>query len=171
MSAPLWQRVLVGSNIKVTLARCVVLAAVSVVLFKFVLLPMWIDGKSMEPRYHTGGFTFINCLAYRRAMPQRGDVVGIRMPKTEALLMKRIIGLPGERVSIRRSEVYINGEPLDEPYVKFRASPPAQRPWRVEEVTLAEDEYFVIGDNRGMDQKLHAFGSASRDRIVGKVLF
>lgn len=171
MAAPLWQRLLVGGNLKLTLVRGAALALLSVVLFKFVWLPMWIEGQSMEPTYHHGGFTFVNRLAYRRATPQRGDVVAIRMPKTEALLMKRIIALPGERIAIQRNEVLINGAPLAEPYVQYQAERPKQRPWRFDEIQLDADEYFVIGDNRGMDQTQHVFGAATRDRIVGRITF
>jgi signal peptidase I len=83
------------------------------------------------------------------------------MAGEHAMLLKRVIGLPGERFEIMRGQVLINDEPLDEPYVKNRA------PWQVASVQLSPEEYYVIGDNRGMPQKLHEFGRASKSRVVG----
>ena len=79
--------------------------------------------------------------------------------------MKRIVGLPGERVEITMGTVVINGEPLLEPTVVRKA------PWNVPAVTLGHDEYYVIGDNRAMSTQNHDFGRATRDRIIGKMLF
>lgn len=79
--------------------------------------------------------------------------------------MKRIIALPGETYSMRDGQMFINGKPLAEPYVVYRA------PWQIAPVTLGADEYLVIGDNRGMDQRDHYFGRTERRFIIGKVLF
>jgi signal peptidase I len=81
------------------------------------------------------------------------------------LYIKRVVGLPGERIAIRDGVVHVNDAPLPEPYVRHR------RTWNVPEVTLGPNEYFLIGDNRGMQPRDHAFGRAARERIVGKVLF
>jgi signal peptidase I len=87
------------------------------------------------------------------------------MAGPHVLYVKRVIGMPGERVSIADGLVSINGALLPEPYVKYR------RPWHVDEVTLGPQEYFVMGDNRGMPAGDHDFGRVESDRIVGKVLF
>jgi signal peptidase I len=79
--------------------------------------------------------------------------------------VKRIVGLPGDRIAIRDGFVHINGAVLPEPYVRHR------KPWNVEEVTLEAREYFLIGDNRGMNAADHEFGRADAARIVGPVLF
>ena len=81
------------------------------------------------------------------------------------MLLKRIIALPGETVAITDGVVFINGQPLDEPYVKKRDA------WQLKPVKLADDELFLIGDNRGMDQRFHEFGRTEAKRIVGKVLW
>ena len=141
------------------------LVVVCSVVFKFVLLPVRISGGSMEPAYRSGGVNAINRLAYAFGKPQRGDVVGIRFSGVHIQLFKRIIGLPGEIVAITNGVVFINGQPLDEPYVKAREA------WQVSSVKLADDEYFLIGDNRGMDQRYHEFGRTEAKRIVGKVLW
>ncbi len=105
---PHWlQVVLIGRRPRATLARIVVLVAVCVVTFKFVLLPIRVEGISMEPTYHDRRVNCVNRLAYWRHAPQRGDVVAIRFSDPgefsapRAMLMKRIIGLPGESVSFR----------------------------------------------------------------------
>jgi signal peptidase I len=79
--------------------------------------------------------------------------------------VKRVIALPGERVRIDDGTVFVNGQPLPEPYVERR------QPWNVEEITLAGDEYFVIGDNRGMRARDHMFGAVSRKRLYGRLIF
>jgi signal peptidase I len=161
---PLLKRITVGRNPKRTLIRAVVLAAAMLALFKFVLLPVRIRGSSMEPAYRDASIHVVNRLAYVFGQPQRGDTVAVRTSGEHIMYLKRIVGLPGETVTIENGVVHINGRPLDEPYVAYRD------PWDVAPRTLKLDEYFVIGDNRGMDQRGHIFGRAERERLVGKVL-
>ena len=99
-----WGRLLIGRNPAVTVVRLVVLVALSFVLFKGVLIPVRVTGRSMEPTYRDGRVNFINRLAYHRGAPQRGDVVGLRRAPSRLLVLKRIVGMPGERVSIRQGE-------------------------------------------------------------------
>jgi signal peptidase I len=157
-----WGRLLIGRNPAVTVVRLVVLVVVASVLFKGVLIPVRVTGKSMEPTYRDGRVNFINRLAYRRSEPRRGDVVGLRREPSRLLVMKRIVGLPGERVSLQYGRVYIDGERLEERYTDGRPIP------RVSiDRKLGVDEYFAIGDNRG----LSAYGVVKRKDIQGKVLF
>ena len=141
------------------------LAIVSFVTFRWVLIPVRTDGISMQPTYDSGRFTFVNALAYLRNPPARGDIVAVRIARGRAFYLKRIIGLPSERIAIVRGQVAINGVPLEEPYVERR------RAWNVAEMTLGPREYFVIGDNRGMNAVDHEFGGVELDRIVGKIVF
>jgi signal peptidase I len=142
-----------------------VLAAVSFVTFGWILIPIRAEGISMQPTYQTGTLHLVNRFAFASRSPARGDVVAIRLAGPHVLYVKRIIGLPGERLAIVRGQVYINGGALIEPYVHSR------RPWDVAEVTLTSQEYFVIGDNRGMSAGDHDFGRVETSRIVGKVIF
>ena len=105
-------RMIAGRNPLVTLVRAVVWVALIVVLFKFVLVGIRVRGDSMEPTFHDGQIKFVNRLAYLRSTPKRGDVVAVRAPGLRAVFLKRIVGLPGEEVSIRRGGVYINGEKI-----------------------------------------------------------
>ena len=74
-------------------------------------------------------------------------------------------GLPGERVAFERGQLLVDGRPLAEPYVKERA------PWNEAELELGPDEYFLVGDNRGMAPRDHTHGAFQRERIVGKILW
>lgn len=162
---PNWLRiVLVGRNLKVTLMRIVVLVVTCFVVFKFILLPVRIEGVSMLPTYRENSVNFVNHLAYLRHGPQRGDVVGIRLAGPHVMYMKRIIGLPGETVAFAKGRVLINSEVLNEPYEKSDCD------WNLSPVKLGTDEYFVVGDNRTMPPQYHEHGVASRDRILGKLL-
>jgi len=163
--ASLTRRLVFGRHPRRTAIRVLVLAALSFVVFRWVLIPIRTEGISMEPTLRSGALKFVNRLAYQRQKPERGDIVAIKLAGPHVLYVKRIIGLPGERISIVQGQVYINGAPLEEPYVRNR------RPWDVEEVTLTPREYFVIGDNRGMRAADHDFGRADVSRILGKVVF
>jgi signal peptidase I len=153
-SDSLFRRLVFGSDPRRTTVRVVVLATFSFIIFKWVLIPIRAEGISMEPTYRSGSLNLVNRLAYRYRKPERGDVVGIKLAGPHVLY-----------VSIERGQVYINGAPLPEPYVKNR------RGWEVPEVTLTGREYFVIGDNRGMRAADHDFGRVDMSRILGRVIF
>ena len=161
---PHWLRVIViGRRPELTMVRIVVLAVTCFVVFKFVLLPIRVDGISMLPTYHTGQVNCINRLAYLRHEPQRGDIVSVRLAGASIMYMKRIIGLPGETVSFHQGKAYINGQVLDEPYVKNSCD------WEAGPFVCTSNEYYVVGDNRSMPFDLHTKGRAERERIVGKL--
>jgi signal peptidase I len=157
-----WGWVLVGRRPARTLARATLLVVVVLVVVKWCLLPIRITGRSMEPTYRDGRMNVLNLLAYHRRDPQRGDVVGIRMEGHRMVPMKRVMGLPGERVSLRDGVVFINGAALNEPYTQGRDIPPTAR-----EAVLGVNEYFVVGDNRDVSE----YGIIARSEVMGKVLF
>jgi signal peptidase I len=163
-------RIVFGQNPKRTAVRAVILIVTALVTFGFVLWPVRIVGISMEPTYRDKGiasFNFVNRLAYRWSRPKRGDVVALRFSemRIRPIYMKRIIALPGETVDIRDGIVFIDEAPLDEPYVKSRWR------WNIPPRTLGTDEYFLIGDNRGMRPRDHSFGVKTADEILGKALW
>jgi signal peptidase I len=161
-----WLRLLVGRRPKRTIVRLVILVVVVFVLFKFVFIGVRIEGISMEPTYHNGRIGLVERVAYRHSLPKRGDVVAIRIAGERRMYLKRVIGLPGERVAIHRGSVYINGEKLEEPYVRA-----PREPWEEPEVRLGEHEYYVVGDNRSMPGRWHEHGRVDASRIAGKLLF
>ena len=158
-------RVIVGRDPKRTLMRAVVWAGVILLISHFVLLPIRLRGPSMRPTYEDNAVNFVNRVAYLFHPPRRGDVVAVRLPAgPNVMYCKRVIGLPGETVAFRRGEAIINGRVLDEPYVKFRGN------WERDPEKVGPDEYYVVGDNRGMDIAFHEQGRAPRNRIMGKIL-
>lgn len=161
-----WLRVMtIGRKPKRTLLRVAILVVLTVVTFKFVLLPIRVEGFSMEPTFHNRSINFINRLSYLRSEPQRGDVVGIRLAGEHLMYLKRVVGLPGEGVSFSEGHVCINGVRQEEPYLRLPTD------WQVPEKVLGADEYYVVGDNRSMRPEEHTQGKATRWRILGKVLF
>lgn len=158
------RRILFGASFGRTLMRAGILAAALLLVSHFVLSPVRAVGISMMPTYEEGQLLLLNRLAYRYANPRRGDVVAITLPGNHAVLVKRIVGLPGETVRITDGTVFVNNQPLDEPYVRYRI------PWNVTEAALADGEYYVIGDNRSMAVHNHDFGVATRSRVLGRLL-
>ena len=161
---PLWQRVVIGRDPRRTLVRMAILVVTCVIVFKFVLLPIRVEGPSMLPTYKDHGINFVNRLAYLFHEPQRGDIVAIRTSGYHNMFMKRIIGLPGDTVAFHDGHAIINGEVLDEPYVQTRCF------WEAEPRTLGPFEFYCVGDNRSMAKADHYEGKTERVRIVGKIL-
>jgi signal peptidase I len=159
------RRLVFGRHPRRTVVRIAVLAAVSFVTFGWLLTPTRVHGVSMEPTYEDSALKLVNRMIYNIRAPARGDVVAIRLAGPHVLYVKRIVGLPGERVAIVDGIVQIDGEPLVEPYVARR------QPWNYPEVTVGPREYFVVGDNRGMRIGDHDFGRVDARRIIGKLLF
>lgn len=161
----LTRRIFFGSDPRRTAVRVLVLVAISFILFTWVLLPVRAEGISMQPTYESGSFRLVNRLSFLTGAPSRGDIIAIRLAGLRVVYVKRVIGLPGERLEIVEGQVRVNGVPLDEPYVRNR------RPWQFDEVTMAADEYFVVGDNRGMNLRDHTLGRVDASRIIGRVIF
>jgi signal peptidase I len=141
-----------------------VVAGTVVLMWKFVLLPIRVEGISMLPTYRSNQVNLVNRLAYAFGEPQRGDVVAIRMAGENIMLLKRIIGLPGETVSFRHGKAFINGEPLEEPYLKLPSY------WNMPGKKVEPGYFYVVGDNRSMAVTDHEHGRTERKKIVGKAL-
>lgn len=153
-----------------------VLRELAQVLFPALLLALTIHlflaqativyGRSMEPNLHERQRLIVDKFTYRFFhAPRRSDIVVIKLPDMEELLVKRIVGLPYETIAIENGIVYINGEALPEPFphgTYLQNIPP--RP-------LGPLEYFVLGDNRGNSNDSRVFGPIMRDDIKGRVWF
>ena len=144
------------------------------VLLAFVLvfsvgMKVSMIGVSMEPALYNGQEVLINKFIYRITSPKRGDIVAF-LPngnKNSHYYLKRVVGLPGETIQIIGGYLYINGEPLseDESYDKIADPGMAEN-----EVTLGNDEYFVLGDNRNNseDSRSGNIGAVKKETIAGK---
>jgi signal peptidase I len=137
----------------------------------FLVQPFYVKGASMEPNFKDREYLVINELSYRFETPVRGEIVVFRPPTaTNEFFIKRVIGEPGEKVTVRNGVVTIadkdhpNGYKLDESaYI-----PGIYTPGDIE-VTLAADQYFLMGDNRSVSMDSRSFGPVSKGAIVGKV--
>lgn len=123
-----------------------------------------VEGQSMEPNLHTDQRLVVEKLSYRFHAPRRFDIVVLRLPSQgEELLIKRVIGLPGETIDIHDGHVYVNGEQLIEPYVIETT-----RPGRVSHVVVPPLNVFVMGDNRNHSNDSRSFGPVPIENIVGR---
>ena len=123
-----------------------------------------VEGQSMEPSLHTDQRLVVEKVSYRFHGPQRFDIVVLRLPSQgDELLIKRVVGLPGETVEIRDGDVYINGEPLDEPFLDVET-----RPGRQGTVTVPPLHVYVMGDNRNHSNDSRSFGPIPIENIVGR---
>jgi len=137
----------------------------TVLVFGYVLLPLRLDGASMEPTYRDGSWTLVNTLAFRFREPARGDVVALRLAGPSYVYLKRVVGLPGERVAFVDGRLLVDGRPLVEPYVTEPCT------WNRPPVVVGPDELFVVGDNRSNPLTHHAHGCVARARLAGGVLW
>lgn len=155
-----------ASRLRIALREVIslVLMVVLVRLAMDTLLPRYVvDGASMEPTFSTDERVIVDRLSMLLGGPARGDVVVLDSPRQDELLIKRVIGLPGETLTVRAGRVYINGELLEEPYVlEFCTYPSCDGTWE-----LGPDEYFVLGDNRSHSLDSHTFGPVPRSAIKG----
>jgi signal peptidase I len=136
---------------------------IAVLINLFLAQATRVYGSSMEPNLHTDQRLVVEKVTYRLHGPRRGDVVVLRMPdRGPELLIKRIIGLPGETVEIRNGTVYINEQPVEEPYL-VRRTDSAYGPTQI-----PEGYVFVMGDNRGASNDSRVFGPVPLDRVVGR---
>jgi len=140
----------------------------SVVLFaaiNAVSARIRVDGASMEPTLQSGEFVIVNKLAYVLGEPKVGDVIVFHFPRDpDQEYIKRVIGLPGDRISIKGGKVYVNGQLLEEHYI---AAPPVyEATWDV-----PVDSLFVLGDNRNNSSDSHNWGPVPLDYVVGKAIF
>ncbi len=142
--------------------------AVVVPIRLFVAQPFIVSGHSMDPTFADGQYLIVDELSYHLGDPTRGDVVIFRPPLEKSkYYIKRIIGLPGETVSVNGSKITITKtdgttKELIEPYLKNESND-AYKSW-----TLASDEYFMMGDNRPFSSDSRAWGPVTRDLLVGR---
>ncbi len=145
------------------LVETLVLTLVIFLMIRFAVQNFRIEGYSMEPNFHDGQYIFVNKLLYMLQPPDRGDVIVLIPPVSSSRdFIKRIIGLPGEKVQIINGEVYINGQALHESYPLHPGT------YDYGPVTVGQGEYFVLGDNRDSSSDSHVWGMLASNKIVGK---
>jgi signal peptidase I len=153
------------------LVRFALIALVIVIPIRlFIAEPFVVSGSSMYPTFENGDYLIIDKVSYELGTPRRDDVVVFRYPgDTTKFFIKRIIGLPGETVDIKGSEVKITnkeneeGFTLDQPFVENKSENSTH-------FVLREDEYFVMGDNRSASSDSRYWGAVKENLIQGKAL-
>lgn len=146
------------------------------VVYLLILQPHKIDGRSMEPNFHNGEYLLTQKVEYKllKKLPQRGDVVVFEAPapNQDKDYIKRVIGLPGDEVSIRGGKYYINGNILEESYIpKDTSTLGAYFLQEGQNYIVPEGNYFVSGDNRPNSSDSRYFGAIPFESIKGKAWF
>ena len=157
-----------------TLMTVLFAVVLALLIREFLFEPVRVKGASMRSTLENGELMLVTKLDYRLAEPKRQDVVICHYPGRyldrwkliPQYFVKRLIGLPGETVSMEEGVVYIDGQPLDEPYLDQAHT---RRKADMEPVTLGENEYFVLGDNRDNSNDSRRVGPLARDMLVGHV--
>jgi len=146
---------------------------IALVVRFFIAAPYIVSGASMDPTFESWHYLVIDRLSYQFEEPQRGDVIVFKYPYDPSRsFIKRVIGLPGETVELHGETVTIintehpNGFTLDEPYI----APENQRSTDMS-MTLKEDQFFVMGDNRKASADSRSWGPVPRANIVGRAFF
>jgi len=151
----------------------VVFMAVLVMIYLFIFSPQEINGASMEKTFFNRELIVTNKLVYKLQTPKRGDVVIFKSPKNKDVdYIKRVIGLPGERVRLEASTYYINDQPLKEPYLADGIYTSGGMFLKEGgEIIVPEGEYFVSGDNRPHSSDSREFGTIPLGDFIGKGMF
>ncbi len=160
-----WRVLLIGRRPAHTLVRTGILAALCFLVFRFVLIPVFVRGESMEPTFRDGGLNMANTLVYRLRDPLPGEVVVIEMATRRTMYLKRVLATPGDTVYFQQGALFVNGMRIEEPYVIQGGR------WTTPPEQLGVDEYFVAGDNRSTPWEWHTMGVVNRSRIAGRILF
>lgn len=142
------------------------LIATGVVVFLYQ--PVKVEGTSMLPQLVDEQRIFVNKFVYRLDSIERGDVVVFKLPENPGRsYIKRVVGLPGETVEVRKGRVYVDGRAIDEDHVPPRYRDYASHPT----LTVPADEYYVLGDHRNTSKDSRSWGTVARSQITGKAVF
>src|SRR5262249_1021523 len=145
--APLTPETASWQSLRTWTLDLVVCVVVLFLIGVFLYQPVKVEGGSMEPGLEDQGHIFINKMVYRFESIERGDIVVFRYPRdTRKSFVKRVIGLPGDRIRILSGRVYVNGVPLQEPYVPDEY----QDARSYSDTVVPNNAYFVLGDHRSM---------------------
>jgi signal peptidase I len=161
------------------LAQSIVLAlSVFVLIYLFIAQPNEVKGSSMMPNFVDGEFLLTDKLSYQFGSPQRGDVVVFKAPASEPCAadgceyVKRIIGVPGDKVMVKGGKVYLNGSELNQSFLPANfTTQPGQFNKEGTEQTVPEGQYLCFGDNRDHSRDGREFGPIKRELIIGKSFF
>jgi len=155
------------------LETVVFIGSLFIVVYLFVMQPNQVKGASMEPSFISGDYIFTSKVTYKFRPINRGDVVVFKSPKNADIeYIKRIVGLPGDKIMIKDSEVYVNGTKLTENYIAAKTNL-----WEGgfskdgEPITVPDGDIFVMGDNRPRSSDSREFGPVPESSVIGQVFY
>lgn len=155
------------------LAKIIIIALVIVIPIRYLIFqPFFVKGQSMEPNFENGDYLIIDEITYKFRAPERGEVIVFKYPNDlSQRYIKRIIGLPGETVEIDNSQIEISNKEGNKTLLNESEYLPSSiyTPGTIK-FTLADGEYFVMGDNRPASSDSRRWGAVPRQDIVGRVL-
>jgi signal peptidase I len=168
----------IGSLFLDFIETIVIALSIFLVIYLFFLQPHQVNGLSMVPNFQNGSYVLTDKVTYKMRTPQRGEVIVLHAPAaahcpvgTGCDFIKRVLGLPGETIEVTNNAIYVNGEPLEEPYIPEEFDTQPGEFTRNRTITLGSDEYFVSGDNRPYSSDSRAWGPITKDAIVGRAFF
>ena len=138
----------------------IVIVVVVVLIRTFIITPVRVDGDSMKNTLKNGDIL----LLYKLSSINRFDIIVLDEEKDNEKIIKRVIGMPGETVAIKKGKIYINDKVIDDEYAYGETSD-------FDKVTLADNEYFILGDNRLISKDSRYFGPIKDNEIKGKIVF
>ena len=153
---------------KLLLVVCLLLGSVAsyFMISRFVLMSVQIRGASMSPTLQDGERYVLYRAPYLWRSPRQGEIVVLRDPEDNDLSIKRIVGLPNDIVQVKRDGIYVNNVKLAEPYLPSD-TPRYNEPGKP--VHLGDDDYYVLGDNRGRSADSRLYGPVQRESILGVI--
>ena len=155
------------------LETIVFVGSLFIVIYLFIMQPNQVKGSSMEPSFDSSDYIFTSKITYKFRQPERGDVVVFKSPGNPDIeYIKRVIGLPGDTVLLSNSEVYVNGNKLDEPYISAKTDP-IEGGYAKENVPiiLPPGYLWVMGDNRPRSSDSREFGPIPEASVIGQVFY
>lgn len=155
------------------LETIVVALSVFVVIYLFIIQPHEVKGSSMEPNFHNNEYIITDKISYRFSNPERGQVIIFKAPvNPDVDYIKRIIGLPGDKVKVIKGKVYVNDKMLDEFYLASETPIfPGGFMQESVEIVVPEGHFFVMGDNRPHSSDSREFGPIAKKLIIGRAIF
>lgn len=147
-----------------------IIGVIVLVVHYLIAEPHQVSGNSMFPNFHNGEYIITNKLATRFSQIQRREIIIFTSPReANKVFIKRVIGLPADSIKIQGGQIFVNGQPLDEPYLPPTTRTPAGSYLAEgEEIVVPQGQYFVVGDNRTGSSDSREWGPVKRELIIGQ---